>query len=326
MVDELDLVREAFDLDPVPPGSAPYQAIRARLLDEDAPVMAASAGRRWTRRRRLLALLAVPVAGALAASGWALANRQASQVTAGIGCYASPSLQASAAIVDATGASPTAVCAQLWQAGAVAGHVTTVPPLTACVLPHGGAVGVFPDTSCDRLGLQALPAGYASAAKTYAAMIDRLVDELGQSGATTCVGEGEAVTLVEEALRDYGYTGWTVGAEGFTSMTPCAVFDPDPEDHHVTVSGQPTPKLSQAVGSAVEAQRSTCHPGDAPETAAAARRLFEAHLRAAGFGDWRVVADSGVVTTRQQPCYNPTVDLATRTLRLDSTMSMDALP
>ncbi len=329
MVDELDLVRQVHDLDPVPAGSTPHEAIRTRVLNEILSAKSnsqqrssTSGARRRKGRRRLLALVAVPAAGALAAAGWALASRQANQVTESIGCYSAPSLHANINIVASTGASPVGVCAGQWQAGTVAGPVTVIPRLTACVLPRGNAIGVFPDTTCDRLGLQALPAGYASAAKTYSAMTGQLVAELGQSGNTTCVTQTRAVTLVKEALRNYGYRGWTVSADGFTPVTPCAVFDPDPDHHHITVSGQQTPQFAQAINAAVEAQRDTCAPGDPPQSAAAALGLFRSHLRAAGFGNWTVVVDPGVTTTPAQPCYDPAPDAATRTVHLNATMAM----
>jgi hypothetical protein len=263
--------------------------------------------------------------GALAAAGWTLAIRQGSQVTAGIGCYATANINGGVNVVDATGGSPIAACARQWRAGVVAGHVAQPPPLTACVLPRGGAVGVFPNTTCATLGLQTLPAHYASAAKTFVALTTQLAGEFGQPGDTTCIGAASALALVRSALRTHGYDDWTVSTTGLSAATPCASFAPDPEHHRIFVTGQQTTAFNHALASAVDAQRRSCAAGDAPERPATAIGLFHKYLQAAGYGSWTVTTDA-VHTTREQPCYAASVNPAKHTVSLNSTMSMNPSP
>jgi hypothetical protein len=331
VVDELDLVRQVYNAEPISSHPAHRQTIRDRVLAEiaaakpicpaSAPGPSAGAAPRRPRRRRIIAAAVVlPTAGLLAAAGWTLATiRQAAQVTGSIGCYASPSLHSSINVINSTGTSPVALCAQQWQAGTVAGPVKVTPSLAACVLPKGNVIGVFPDTTCAKLHLQPLPPGYASAAKNFAAMRNQLVSELGESGNTTCVSETKALSLVRSALHTYGYTAWKVTTNGFGSFTP------DPEHHQIVVVGEETPAFASAINSATEAQRASCKPGDPPERAAAAETLFHQALKTAGYGNWTVTASPGV-TTRQQPCYGASVNASTHTVSLGFSMAMYPLP
>jgi hypothetical protein len=271
------------------------------------------------RRRAMITFVAVPALLAASAAGWAIAHgRTASQVTDGIACYAAPRFPSSAAIVSATGQSPAMVCAQIWAEGAIPGrHGSHVPPLVSCVLPAGDAVGVFPDTSCAALRLQPLPGGYQRAAAAFSALVDHLDAQLSRS---KCVSEPQATAYARQALRAYGFTGWRVTGYRPGPGTRCAMFAADSERHTILVTSVP--------GQGVEAvqvpglrPRSRCTAGHPPESTRVVLRKFRAALRAAGYGQWKVVV--GSPASRAQPCYGGvSYDPAHRTISLDSTASL----
>jgi len=277
-------------------------------------------GRPPRRRRAIITFVAVPALLAASAAGWAIAHgRTASQVTDGIACYAAPRFPSSAAVVSATGQSPATVCAQIWAEGAIPGsYGTRVPPLVACVLPAGDAVGVFPDTSCAALRLQPLPGGYQRAAGRFSALVNHLNAQLGRS---KCVSEPQAAADARQALRAYGFTGWRVTGYRPDQQTRCAIVAADSESHTIIVTSAP--------GQGVEAvqvpglqPRSRCTAGNPPENTRVVLREFRAALRAAGYGQWKVVV--GNPDSRAQPCYGSVgYDPAHRTISLESTASLN---
>ena len=271
------------------------------------------------RRRAVITFVAVPALLAASAAGWAITHgRTASQVTDGIACYAAPRFPSSAAIVSATGQSPAMVCAQIWAEGAIPGrHGTSVPPLVSCVLPAGDAVGVFPDTSCAALRLQPLPGGYHRAAARFSALVNHLNAQVSRS---KCVSEPQAAAYARQALRAYGFTGWRVTGYRPDQQTRCAILTADSESHTVIVTSAP--------GQGVEAVQvpglqphSRCTAGNPPENTRVVLREFRAALRAAGYGQWKVVV--GSPDSRAQPCYGSVgYDPAHRTISLESTASL----
>jgi hypothetical protein len=140
---------ERLDLpaDPRPP-DARWRQRKDHLVEE----LRRAARRR--RRRRLAAIVLVPVA-ALGLVAAALVVSRTPRITAHLGCYAGPSVEADTTVVDADGRPPTAICAELWARGEVDPATRTAPSLEACVL-RTGPVGVFPADPpgvCERLGL-----------------------------------------------------------------------------------------------------------------------------------------------------------------------------
>ena len=101
---------------------------------------------------RALIIAFVVVSAVLVVAGGAyLAVHPTERTVEGLGCYAAPSLTADTTVVRA-GGDPVQVCASLW--GNIA--TGTVPPMVACLLPSGAAVGVFPGDQalCGKLGLR----------------------------------------------------------------------------------------------------------------------------------------------------------------------------
>lgn len=272
------------------------------------------------RRRAMITFVAVPALLAASAAGWAIVrDRTATQVTDGIACYAAPHFPSSAAIVSANGESPATVCAQLWAEGAIPGKPGThVPPLVACVLPSGGAVGVFPGTSCATLRLQPLPAGYQRAAAAITALVRHLDVRFGSS---KCVSEPQAMEYARQALRTYGFTGWRVTGYQPGPGSRCAMFGADSEHHTIFITSAPGQGI-ESVSVPGLRPRSRCTAGNPPENTKVVLRQFRAALRAAGYGQWKVVV--GTRVSRAQPCYGSVgYDPAHRTISLESTASLN---
>lgn len=270
------------------------------------------------RRRAVITSLAIPVLLAASAAGWEIVGTMtASQVTSGIGCYAAASLHASATVVDATGQAPTIICARYWSDGVVSGKRSHhVPALVACVLPHSGTVGVFPETSCSALGLQPLPGGYRQAARQFSALSAAL---RARFGASRCVPETVAVADVRQALRQHGFSGWRV--VGYKPMPhsingPCADFIAESRTHTVRVVPAPGQGAESVSVPALNMPSSDCTPGHAPENARTVTRQLQAALRAAGYGQWKVVIVNPAST--RQPCYSPGYDPARHEVTLAS--------
>lgn len=235
------------------------------------------------RRRALAAAVAIPVLLAATAAGWEIANiRTATQVTDGVGCYAAASLRASTIIARATGQDPTSICARYWADGVITGKRSHhVPSLVACVLPNGGAVGVFPGTTCAALHLQPLPVGYRQAARQFSALSAGLG---AWFRASRCVPEAAAVAHVREALRQHGLKGWRV--VGYKPMPrsidgPCATFTAESRTHTIQVEPVAGQGVEAVTIPALHRPSSTCGPGRAPERATTVTRQLRAALRAA---------------------------------------------
>ena len=183
------------------------------------------------RRRRVVIALVPAVVALLAATAFTTYSltREAKHLES-IACYDRASLEANTAIVDADGRSPVAICAGVWQQGALGTHAPK--RLEACVL-QTGAIGVFPRSgrdTCGALGLAPLPASYAAQARRFAGLRDAIVARLGEpaSGSSRrgpqCVGKAEAIAFVRGQLDARGYGDWQIKVAGgtFTAARPCA--------------------------------------------------------------------------------------------------------
>jgi hypothetical protein len=256
--------------------------------------------RRLPRRRRSRWGVTVALAGALvllsavAAVGYGLITPQ--ERFGSVGCYDRPSLDGSVAVVGISERDPTEVCRQMWADGVVAGSDEPMPAdLTACVLPSGGAVGVFPgdDSVCDTLGLQALRdveirPGDVSVARLGDAMGERLpsMDETDDD----CLDTADVRRLAEEVLDDLGARGWSVtwvGDQADGDVT-CGVLDSfDVPARTVALSGVPGPRSDQVRVARRLAELAGDCIGDRDE----ARAVAEHALRDVGLGDWTVEVD-----------------------------------
>jgi hypothetical protein len=183
-------------------------------------------------RRRRLFLVLVPAAAVLLAvmgfTTYALTREPTHLET--VGCFETTELDGNVAIVSADGRPPTAICAELWQQGAM-GDRAAPNNLAACVLDTG-AIGVFPSSggsTCERLGLADLPPTYEAERKRFAELRDAIVAHIGEpptdSSPNTlkCISEADARALVRRELDAHGYGDWgiEVPGDGYTGERPC---------------------------------------------------------------------------------------------------------
>lgn len=197
------------------------QAQRMQLLQDIAELESKAArasepGGASSRRR--LILIVVP-ALFLAAGATYFIAQSGEQLVGGVGCYAAPRLDADTAVLG-SGGDPIEICETLWAQGTlvsdeVQSSIGEIPPLTACALPRGGAVGVFPsgggDSFCQSLGLEPVPPGYTEAASSFSSMREDLIDSLSQSH---CIPAEEATVLTRRILDRHGFADWTIETRG----------------------------------------------------------------------------------------------------------------
>jgi hypothetical protein len=211
-----DLVPEAWDSRPLP---------RAR-----------------PRRRRLLWLAPLVVAGTATAAAALLAERPTNPLD--IGCYASASLRADTVVVRAERQDAVATCGRLWRDGRVGSGPT--PPLHACVLASG-ATGVFPGdaTVCRQVrGTTTTAVGATEPDDPQAVIAFRtaLVERVRED---TCLSAAAARGEAERQLQRFDLQGWTFqvgpGAHdhGFDAERPCATYSIDPTRRVVTLVPSP---------------------------------------------------------------------------------------
>ncbi len=278
------------------------------------------------RRRAVLTCVAIPVLLAATAAGWAIAvSPPASFVTNDVLCFQKgvspdqvPSPSAASTLSD--GASPTALCAHLWATGVVTGdpHDHFVPPLTACALPPPahpntegvtGQVGVFPYTTCARLGLAQLPRGYDRAARRFSAL-----DRYLSAGAHRCMSPAATVGFARQALRIFGYRGWRITfpwglhPKG-TKPGACWEGKADSAGQAVQVLPVPVPgyadyPLLRVLSRALKVPEGACSSGNPPEDAAVVIARLKDALRRAGYGTWKITLFGGRAN-RESPCYQP---------------------
>jgi hypothetical protein len=174
------------------------------------------------RRRRLLLVLVPAAAVVLAVTGFTTyaLTREPTHLES-VGCFETAELDGNVAVVSADGRPPTAICAEVWQQGAMGGRA--VPDnLAACVLDTG-AIGVFPSSgasTCEQLGLADLPATYAAERKRFAELREAIVAQIGEPPTDTspntlkCVSEAEARALIRRELDAHGYGEWGIEVPG----------------------------------------------------------------------------------------------------------------
>ncbi len=194
-----------------------------QLGDELERAARRSSARLRSRRRRRLGMLAV--AGALVASGTALATGLISggveqQATASIACYdgADPDFSGSVAVVPreagSAGPSPVQLCRREL---AVGGRAVT--PLVACA--HEAGVAVIPGrraSDCRHAGFTPLDPAYEPA-RRRAARLERAV--LGVEASADCIAPGQLARRVRALLERSGWRGWTVTVDPARGDGPC---------------------------------------------------------------------------------------------------------
>lgn len=226
MKDEGDPFETLRRINPVDPTTLPDPARSQEALERMESILrgeiASPEGRhfRWARRlgharRRRVYLVPIVAAAVLTAGtiAWALSRGPTQHLS--VGCYSAIALDARAAVVSATEASPVETCRRAWLDGAFG---KPPPPLEACVLPSG-AVGVFPSPEGDSCARLSLPPAPTEPASPVVKLQDTLVDTfLGR-----CVSESEARRIVVAEMRRLGLGDWRVTTSGrFESTRPCA--------------------------------------------------------------------------------------------------------
>jgi hypothetical protein len=205
-----------IQVEELPPASSPEAAaLLASILSRRQDVRA---GRLW-RKRLLVAVAFVLVAGAVAAAAWALTSGGARHET--IGCYRSESLKADTAVIPATGGSPAQACHAAWPRA-----FNEQPPseLQACLL-DGGGIAVFPTTdgkTCERLRLRSVSPEEMTSPS--AVSVVKVRDALASAFlAQPCMGEKDALALARAELHRLGADDWQVRVRmRFSSSRPCA--------------------------------------------------------------------------------------------------------
>jgi hypothetical protein len=204
------------DLDPTvtPPPAPDLPAGRLRRRTDQ--VMAAFTrlqpppGRR-RRRVAVVAAAALALLGLLAVGAYArLRPGPVTQLGAGVGCFAKPSLRSDVAVVGLDGLDPVARCRQVWAGGGM-GRPRPAPALVACVYPSG-AVAVLPGRDaavCDRVGLREPAAGELDRLRRFDAM-RRAVERRLAIGRRACVDPATAERVVTAELRAHGFRDWRV--------------------------------------------------------------------------------------------------------------------
>lgn len=265
---------------------------------------------RRRRRRRLAAAVLLPVA-VLSLVAAAVVISRSPRITAHLGCYAAPSVEADTTVADADGRPPTAICAELWASGAIYPGTRTVPPLEACVL-RTGPVGVFPADPpgvCERLGLAPLRTeGYHTTTGRIGALRDALVRRVNPD--RRCLDEAAATATVRRELDRRGFGDWTVKVEpgSFAGNRPCAAFGLLEREHQVILDGGLS-GLPDALGTGLDSTYGHCL------AAGPAAALTRRELARRGFGDWRVRAVQGSWSAGR-PCTNAEIDQAMRMVTL----------
>jgi hypothetical protein len=319
-------------------------AERDRLLQTRAAVTTASweprkrpgmrkSSRPWRpgspprRRRLIITAITVPVLLAATAAGWAASLSPAAlRVSPRVACFSAASAGSSHFVVmtASQGQAPTALCAKLWASGAMPGRRPghyRVPRLAACALRArsetqfggSGTVGVFPDTTCARLHLARVPAGYPAAARAVSALQGTVERDVNVS---RCLSRATIVADANRALARYRMTGWKVTYPFGTSL-PARW-----KDHAVCWGAQVNsaasaiqayPSVKQApmgvaatiIGHALQVPAARCLAGRPPQSAATALDRVRIAWRRAGHPNWTLrIAFAGPAARRSAPCYH----------------------
>jgi hypothetical protein len=220
--DARDRLRAANPLPPedAPSADSPQATALFERIVRTSPE--AEPRRTWVSKRRAWFLL--PAVLLAAAAGYGIFHKVSEPGV--IACYPQPSLSVPPAVVSGAGQDPIAACSDLWQAGEEFNPegVAAAPPLAACVL-RTGAIGVFPDTlgadACAILGLT--PISQEPGEDDENSAVLRVQEALANEFLGRCVGQQEAVTIVERELSNQGLSDWRVeAATPFTEPEPCA--------------------------------------------------------------------------------------------------------
>lgn len=169
------------DISALQPGEATERARREALVAE---LRSQRSPRRTGARRLAVAVAATLALSAGAALAAGLFSADDVSLKAGIGCYSQPRLHGNVGVtITHASADPVAKCAKYWREGVMdVDRGPASPHLVACTEKDAG-VSVFPgpDGLCKRLGMEPLPADFASAGRragrAYAAWFKFMMDD-----------------------------------------------------------------------------------------------------------------------------------------------------
>lgn len=196
--------------------------------------------RRQKSRARLIAVAAAGMLLLTAVGAGAYMATQPDEMFTSLGCYEDADLASNVAVVNtAPDRQPTEVCAELWRTGEVGQEDNgPAPDLTACVLPSGEALGVFPGKqgTCAALGLTALDdVDVDPDAPSVAQLRGALVQHISHD----CLGQEQAVAVVREQFHTNGFDDWTVQVETDIDDDECASFGIHPATRTVELGPIP---------------------------------------------------------------------------------------
>jgi hypothetical protein len=250
---ELDnLLRTANPVDenrlPMPSESPGAQLLYEKITGTPYGGSGRRVGRRW-RGAGLAALLTVAGGGAVAA--YAISSHVTTHLA--VTCYAAPSLESHALVVQEEAAGPVASCGRVWADGRLGPG--PAPLLVACATPQGVAA-VLPSAPgadvCGQLGLPALPAGASSLSTTTppatsttpatdaagtlpSAVRDAIINDLR----STCVTSADAALAISKLLAKANSRWTVVTPTPFPTGRPCASPGFDEAGQRVVLTGIP---------------------------------------------------------------------------------------
>src|SRR4051794_16486153 len=186
-----------------------------RLGDAFDAAIAEPLPRHRLRQRKKTLVFAFAMTATLAAAALAMAHVLSSPdelAANSVACYAAADLSSDVTVIANDG-SPVAACDDAYREMGQA-----APQLVACA--NGSSVAVVPGadvSTCARLGLEPLPAGFA----TSQARVSKLAQAvLALEGRQDCVKPDELARDVRRLLADQGWVGWTVQVRSL-SEGPC---------------------------------------------------------------------------------------------------------
>lgn len=231
--DAFDALRSA---NPLPEGTRLEPLLVAAKEVLDRAIAEPPPPRRWPRR----AAVTVVAGMALATAGWtAVSLLDQADRTVTVGCYAAAHPRGQVEVVAHDGRSPVELCAELWQHGAFGPD--PAPALQPCVLPSGTVAvvpGKQPET-CAALGASPLEPPAPGGEADVMALREALVAAVMSEG---CIEVPRAVELVERALAQGRFIGWTVQVTGGSGPDrPCATLGFDVPSERVLVVPGPRP-------------------------------------------------------------------------------------
>lgn len=235
-MDELQALNELYSSPESPPESV-IQRQREKLITTIEATRTADPqlpGR--SHRRRVIALVGIPVAAvALAAAGWVVLHDEPREVVA-FGCVA----DGVSAVLPNDGTPPLEACLAEWESGNMLEGVTTAPPLAACISSSAlieVIVAESPD-ACEEAGMGEWTgqADYETVGAAVRAVRVSFHDRYDATG-NGCATEQDWRTGLG---RQPGAEAWTIDADRVESDRRC--FDLgsiDPGTLTVTLIGVP---------------------------------------------------------------------------------------